>query len=114
MNEDMRAALDEMRAILIGCAKRRQTITYSELAPMISSMRLHHRAPLFHKMLDIMSREDALEDMPSLATLVVRKDSGIPGQGYFAISGIEGETINDPETYWRKQFDDLCDYWADA
>lgn len=110
---DMAAALDEMRAILIGYAKRRQTITYSELAPMISSASLHHRAPIFHKMLDIMSTEDAEQGMPSLASLVVRKDSGIPGMGYFAISSREDGVIEDHETYWRRRFEELCDYWAD-
>ena len=111
---DIHAAVDEMRAILIGYAKRRQTITYSELAPMISSASLHHRAPIFHKMLDIMSREDADQGMPSLASLVVRKDSGIPGMGYFAIGGHEGPVTEDFEAYWRRQFEELCDYWADA
>lgn len=50
--------------------------------------------------------------MPSLATLIVRKDSGIPGQGYFVISAAEGDTVNDPEAYWQARFDELCDYWA--
>ncbi|MBV6438095.1 MAG: hypothetical protein AELANPGJ_03393 [Anaerolineae bacterium] len=109
---DWSAVKDEMRAILIYLAKQRKTICYSDLAALISTARLHHRAPIFHRLLDEMSREDAAEGMPSLATLVVRKDSGIPGQGYFVISAAEGDTVNDPEAYWQARFDELCDYWA--
>jgi hypothetical protein len=110
---DRDAVLDEMRAILIDCAKRRQTITYSELAQTITSARMHHRAPIFHRLLDhLMTGDDP--DEPSLATLVVRKDSGIPGMGYFAIAGRDGEYVPDPEAYWKERFDELCAYWADA
>lgn len=109
---DWAAVKDEMRAILISLAQQRRTICYSDLAALISTASLHHRAPVFHRLLDEMSREDAAEGMPSLATLVVRKDSGIPGQGYFVISAREGDTVSDPEAYWQAQFDALCDYWA--
>lgn len=109
---DWGAVKDEMRAILIHLAKQRKTICYSDLAALLSTARLHHRAPVFHRLLDEMSREDAAEGMPSLATLVVRKDSGIPGQGYFVISAAEGDLVGDPEAYWKAQFEALCDYWA--
>lgn len=58
---DWSAVKDEMRAILIYLAKQRKTICYSDLAALISTARLHHRAPIFHRLLDEMSREDAAE-----------------------------------------------------
>lgn len=106
--------LDEMRAILIHLAKQRQTVSYSALCQMITTASIHHRAPYFHKLLDQMSREDEAEGLPSLAALVVRKDSGIPGQGYFAIFKAEGGSPDELEAYWRTQFEAVCDYWADS
>ena len=64
---DWDAVLDEMRAILIGCAKRRETITYSDLARTVSGVSLHHRAPIFHRLLNRLDGPDP--DEPSLATL---------------------------------------------
>lgn len=110
MSEAMQAALEEMRAILIGYAQRRQTITYSELAPMISSLSLHHRAPVFHKMLDLIDEPGS----PSLAAIVVRKDTGIPGQGYYVNSGADVGTEAEQRAYWQRRFDEVCDYWAGA
>jgi hypothetical protein len=105
--DGLRAALDEMREILEGCAKRCETITYSQLAPMIG---MHHRAPEFHHLLDLITDPGK----PSLATLVVRKDSGIPGAGYFA--GTQGDVANEEEqrAYWQARLDELCAFWADA
>jgi hypothetical protein len=110
---DWGAVLDEMRAILIYLAKQRRTVCYSELCQLVTSARLHHRAPHFHKLLDQLSREDEAQGVPSLAALVVRKDSGIPGQGYFAIFRAEGGSPDELEAYWRQQFEQVCDYWAD-
>lgn len=108
---DHDAVLDEMRAILIGCAKRRETITYAVLAGLISGVSLHHRAPIFHRLLTRLNEPDSAE--PALATLVVRKDSGLPGSGYFA--GSEGDvgTLDAQRAYWQIRFDAVCDYWAD-
>lgn len=118
MSRDFAAAdwahvLDEMRAILIFHAKQRRTVCYSDLCRLITSARVHHRAPHFHKLLDHLSHEDDDAGVPSLAALVVRKDSGIPGQGYFAIFQAEGGSPDDLEAYWRAQFEAVCDYWAD-
>jgi len=109
---DWDAVLDEMRAILIGCAKRRESITYSELARTVSGVSLHHRAPMFNRLITRLDSPDS--DEPSLATLVVRKDSGIPGGGYFAGSGGDAGTLDEQRAYWQTRFDAVCDYWADS
>jgi len=109
---DWDAVLDEMRAILIGCAKRRETITYSDLARTVSSASMHHRAPMFHRLITRLDTPDS--DEPSLATLVVRKDSGIPGSGYFADSAGDVGTLDEQRAYWETRFEAVCDYWAES
>lgn len=107
-----RAALKaEMRALLIGLARRRQTITYSELAAALTTACVHHRAPEFHRLIVEMSREDEAAGHVALAPLIVRKDSGIPGMGFFVQTAVEGGEAADLEAFWRAAFERACDYW---
>jgi len=102
----------EMRAILIGMARLRVTVCYSDLAAMLTTASMHHRAPAFHRLLDEMCREDEAQGHAPLAALVVRKDSGIPGAGFFTIAASEGAEVSDPHAYWRQAFEQACDYWS--
>jgi hypothetical protein len=104
---------EEMRDILIGVARTCSTITYSELAALIRTAHMHQRAPLFHKLIRDMDHDEDKAGRPSLAALVVRKDSGIPGQGFYAgASAPEGQTF-DPQVYWQSEFDKVCEYWGE-
>ncbi len=104
---------EEMRDILIGVARTCGTITYSELAAAIRTAHMHQRAPLFHKLIRDMDRDERRAGRPSLAALVVRKDSGIPGQGFYSgVNVADGDSF-DPEVYWRAEFDKVCDYWGE-
>jgi hypothetical protein len=110
---DWQTLKDEMRSILIGMARLCSTITYSELASLIETAHMHHRAPLFHKLIRDMDADETAEGRPSLAALVVRKDSGIPGDGFYAGAPINEGEIFDPVAYWQKEFDAVCDYWGE-
>lgn len=113
---DWDAIIQEMRAILIGLAKLRKTISYSDLAAHITSAYVHHRSPDFHRLLNDMSRFDEEAGRASLAPLVVRKTSngdGIPGGGFFVNTPVEGGKSADLEAYWRTEFERTCDYWED-
>ena len=110
---DWKKLKEEMRDILVGVARTCSTITYSELASAMRTAHMHQRAPLFHKLIRDMDRDERRAGRPSLAALVVRKDSGIPGQGFFSgVNTAEGDSF-DPEVYWRAEFDKVCDYWGE-
>lgn len=111
---DWEALKREMRQILIGLARIRVTICYSDLAALLRTASVHHRSPSFHRLLDDMCREDEARGRASLAALVVRKDSGIPGAGFFTIAAGDGDDVSDPLAYWRDQFERACDYWSTA
>lgn len=104
---------DEMRAILIGMARQRATITYADLAATITTAHLHHRAPHFHRLLREMDADETRAGRPSLAALVVRKDSGIPGAGFFADLPVSDGQSADLEAYWRAEFEQVCAYWGE-
>ncbi len=108
---DWDALKAEMRHLLVGIARVGVTVCYSDLAAMLTTAYVHHRAPYFHKLLDEMCREDAAAGHESLAALVVRKDSGMPGAGYFRIAAEQGADVSDPRAYWQSRFQAACDYW---
>jgi hypothetical protein len=103
----------EMRAILINQARQRATITYSSLAASMQTVHMHHRAPYFHKLLRDMDADEVRDGRPSLAALVVRKDTGIPGSGFFTEAPFVAGEIFDPIAYWQRDFDIICDYWGE-
>jgi hypothetical protein len=107
------ALKDEMRTILIGMARMCATITYSDLAAIMMTAQMHHRAPLFHQLIRDMDADETAEDRPSLAALVVRKDSGIPGGGFYADAPVVSGEIFDPVAYWQGEFDKVCAYWGE-
>lgn len=103
----------EMRHILIGLARKRQTICYSDLAVQIRTAYIHHRAPAFMAILRELVDEDSAEGHPTLAALVVRKQTGRCGPGFFRIAAENGEDISDPEAFWKVSFERVCDFWSE-
>jgi len=95
-----------MRRLLIQVARVEATISYSELASSIQTAYIHHRNPRFMRLLVEISDEDKQHNRPSLATLVVSKATGRPGEGFFI--GVESDQR---EMYWQRRFDEICDYW---
>ena len=102
----------EMRHILIGLAKRRKTICYSDLAEQIQTAYIHYRAPAFMRILGEVVTEDMAAGQPNLAVLVVQKQTGRCGAGYFKQAAAEGHDVSDPEAFWQAEFKRVCDYWA--
>jgi len=95
--EHARAEADE---ILRRCARERRTITYGELCRSIASIELKPRSWAMMAFLgeacDAADREHGVV----LATLVVRSDTGRPGEGYFRHAAGRGEDVSDREAYW--------------
>ncbi|HLU10333.1 MAG TPA: hypothetical protein VK003_11740 [Oceanobacillus sp.] len=110
--QERNAAKEEMRAILIEHARARQTITYSALAMMIESVRIHHRSPLFMQLLTEVCREEERLGHGMLCALVVSKTTGIPGGGYFSGMAALGHDVSELEASWRAELEQVFDYWS--
>lgn len=97
------AAKAEAKDFLVSCARRRETTTYSELCETVMSV---HLRPYSFAMMaflnEVCTEEDALHGV-MLASLVCRKDSGIPGEGYFRHAAKLGRDIRDPQAYWASE-----------
>jgi putative restriction endonuclease len=85
--------------ILVRCAKNHETITYGELG---AKLNVHHRTCRFF--LAIIQDYNMEHNLPALTSLVLRKDTGKPGEGYIA-SPIEQINIAHREVFnfdWGK------------
>jgi hypothetical protein len=76
------AGKNQARDFLIGRARERGTTTYSELC----------------------EEEDAANGI-MLASLVTRRDTGIPGNGYFKFAAGLGRETFDREAFWRSEIE---------
>lgn len=103
----------EVRALLVTLAQTRRTISYSDLAVQLRTATLHHRAPAFHALLREVCRDEMAQGRPSLGVLVVRKQTGLCGAGFFKFAAASGEDVSDPERYWQMEFDRVCGFWSD-
>jgi hypothetical protein len=87
--------LERAWPIFLEAVRMRRTLSYSELAgrvgPPLTARAVHRQ------LLNPLSSRCRLWDLPDLPALVVRKESGIPGSGWFdpALPG-------DPLDRWRE------------
>lgn len=109
---------DEMRAetqrVLAEVGAHRGTITYGELALRVSGGRMSARSATLMELLDDACREHDREHGSVMATVVVRADSGRPGEGYFVHMERAGYDVNDREALWRQEAQRVWDGWADS
>lgn len=81
--EEWDSKREQMRALLIDVAGQRGTITYGELARAVFEGRFSARSAALFQMLDEVCRiEDEGHDY-EFGAIVVRRDTGIPGRGFF-------------------------------
>lgn len=102
---------DEMRRVLSEIARTRTTITYGDLVTRASGRRISPRSAALAALLgDVCSVEDA-ERGTMLGSVVVRADSGIPGEGYFRHAAELGRDVSDPDAFWRAEVTRVWDVW---
>jgi hypothetical protein len=108
---DWTAVKDEIRAILIEVAKAGHTITYSELTSMLQTAYVHYHSQVLVQLLTDIGREEHLAGRPVLPALVVTKQTGMPGGGYFRFGPGEAE-VNDPAALWAEDVKQVYTYWS--
>jgi hypothetical protein len=107
--EDLKA---EAHEVMINLARAGQVVTYSEFCAMLTTAYIHYHSPLLVRLLDEIGSMEAQAGRPVLPALVVAKQTGIPGAGFFRIDS--GEAIDDPKAYWQRELKRVFDYWSKA
>lgn len=108
------ALRDEMRQLMIETARRGQLITYSELCAELKTAYLHYHSPQIVRLLDEIGAIEHEAGRPTLPAVVVGKQSGIPGAGYFRIAGErpDAEGSADPKAMWEADLQVVFEYWS--
>ena len=106
------AARGEMRDALVRRARERRTVTYGELAAEIGAADLQPRSARFAALLNATCEDEVGEGRPMLGSLVVRKDTRVPGDGYFRCAEGIGRDAGDREAFWQAELDEVFEYWS--
>lgn len=104
-------AKTEMREILSEYAKSRATIFYSELVSKIKTIRHEPDSYALAHMLGEISEAENAKGRGMLSALVVQKDGGMPGRGFFEFAQELGYPVKDKTEFWIDQVNTVCAYW---
>lgn len=91
-----------LRNLLAETAAACGTVTYGEVSRRVFGGRFSARSSALMDLLGEVDSAQAAEDGTVIASLVVRADTGMPGDGYFAFAASElGADVSDREAFWR-------------
>jgi len=106
------AAKAQANTLLEQVAQRRGTITYAEICRDVEPITLKPFSWAIMGFLnEICTEADAAHGI-MLASLVVRADTGMPGDGYFRNAARLGRDVSDPEAYWRSEVERIYDVFS--
>ena len=107
------AGKQEARAIIYETARRRSTISYSDLVAQISSVLLEAYDVRLDHFLGEIAREDDDAGLGLSTVLVVHKSGDLkPGPGFFEMAESQGRDIADPLEFWSEELSSVHDHWA--
>jgi len=98
---DWELAKRQAETALAAVARERATTTYAGLCGDVAAIRLRPYSFAMVAFLDEICSEADAEKGIVLASLVTRKDTGMPGEGYFRHAAREGHDVSDREAFWR-------------
>jgi hypothetical protein len=105
-------AREHARAAILTRARDGGTITYAELAREVAGTGFRPRSwALMALLSEVCDAEDPVHDV-WIASLVVRKDTGMPGEGYFAYAEKDGYEIADRVEFWRERAQQVWNAYA--
>lgn len=97
-------ARERLRALLERVAREGSTVTYGEAAREAFGGRFSARSGALMDLLGDIDRETRESDGIMVASLVVRADTGRPGEGYFRfLETLTPDAVADREAAWRRE-----------
>lgn len=102
-----------VREKLVEVAKRKETISYSDVARIAD---LHVRDLTLFRLLDDISTHEHKAGRPLLTAVVVRKGDNMPGAGFFKLAMRLGHhrAGGDRKLYWIRERDQVYAEWTSA
>lgn len=110
--EAWETAKAQANALLEQRARERGTITYAEVCRAVTAIELKPRSWAIMGFLNEICTEADTAHGIMLASLVVRADTGMPGDGYFRNAARLGRDVSDREAYWRSEVERIYAVFA--
>lgn len=111
---DWELAKRQAEAALAAVARERATTTYAGLCREVTAIHLRPYSFAMVAFLDEICRDEDEASGIVVASLVTRKDTGMPGDGYFRQAAREGHDVADREAFWRENVERVYDAFAQA
>ena len=110
---DWEEAKAQATEVLIGVARRKGRIAYSELAEKITAIKIEAHDPRMFHMLGEISTSEHKAGRGMLTAIVVHKSGDMqPGPGIFDLAKFLGKDTSDILKCWVAEFNKVHDYWA--
>jgi len=105
MSDKMKSLLGKIIVILDGRVALKSCITYSQLAEDLGGYAPDSK--YIAMCLGMLQKEDTKRGNPLRSALVVRKDTGRPGEGFYECAEEQGHCFKDNDKFWRGQIKKL-------
>lgn len=114
--EEWSARRTLLERLLVETAAARSTITYGEVARRVFDGRVSARSSAIMVMLGEVDDAAYADDGIMIASLVVRADTGMPGEGYFifAAEQLGLPALDDRSEFWEREAVRVWDSYAPA
>jgi hypothetical protein len=101
---------DTLRAV----ARSQRTVLYSEVAPIVGiDTGNEHFGALVGRFLDDINRVESAEGRPLLSAVVIGKESGMPGTGFFNCAReLRRYSGRDDLAFWIDELQRVYAYWS--
>ena len=93
----------EATCAIVRAGRRGDLIFYSDLAKQISIITIQPHSHEMDLLLDQISKEEDAAGRGILTALVVLRNEGIPGSGFWASAADLGREIKDKVTFWAEE-----------
>lgn len=103
-------ALLQATKIMERVARQRGTISYGELADEIEVMALAPNGKMLEGILSQISRREDAQERGLLSIVVVNKEDGMPGDGFFALAKDRGYHFDSDEEFFRDHLEVVYDH----
>ncbi len=108
--------MEQIYDILVETARAGRLISYSELARRTGMGLLGRDRCRLRLLLQACCKGEVDEGRPMLGSVVVRKDTGMPGEGYFRAAVMLGRLDGRAETakrcFWMQELQRVYDHWS--
>lgn len=112
-NKDRQKLKDEIKEIMVYQAKMKKPIYYGELCGKINSFKLLPDDQILRDILGEISKESVKAEKGMLSVFVVKKDTGMPGSGFFSLAKELGLRIKTRKQFVKEQTDLVHDQYRD-